>query len=100
MTDLDDLRRRAAQMAAYGNYWPGKCVGLIDRVRSLKRERDDLRRLVADAHREHPGSIAWCEVTGGMAAALDNALDAVAVADATERAPSPHPTPSTGEQQQ
>ena len=32
MTDLSDLRRRAAQQAAYGNYWAGKALGLCDRL--------------------------------------------------------------------
>ena len=32
MTDLSDLRRRAAQQAAFGNYWAGKALGLCDRL--------------------------------------------------------------------
>lgn len=76
VTGLDDLRRRAAQQSQVGNYWAGKCLGLIDRARELDRERDALRRLVADAYRHHPSSLAWCEVTGEMDAALQRALDA------------------------
>lgn len=40
MTDLDDLRRRAAQQSQVGNYWAGKCLGLIDMVREAERGAD------------------------------------------------------------
>lgn len=32
VSDLADMRRRAARQAGYGNYWAGKTVGLIDRL--------------------------------------------------------------------
>ena len=32
----DDLRKRAAQQATYGNYWAGTCVGLIDEIERLR----------------------------------------------------------------
>lgn len=32
MSDLTELRRKAAQQAGTGNYWAGKAVGLIDQL--------------------------------------------------------------------
>ena len=46
MTDRDDLRRRAAQQSGHGNYWAGKCVGLLDALRAVTAERDALRAVV------------------------------------------------------
>jgi hypothetical protein len=35
MADHSELRKRAAQQAAMGNYWAGKCVGLIDKLAAM-----------------------------------------------------------------
>lgn len=45
MADHDDMRHRAAQQASYGNYWAGKCVGLLDRIKKLETVVD---RIPAD----------------------------------------------------
>ena len=50
MTDLSDLRRRAAQQAGYGSYWPGKVVALCD------RQRDAAARLRHLAERMTPAA--------------------------------------------
>lgn len=44
MGDLTDLRKRAAQQAQVGNYWAGKCLGLIDRS---DRYAEALRHITA-----------------------------------------------------
>lgn len=38
--DLVDLRRRAQEHAAIGNYWARKCLGLIQMVEDLRRDGD------------------------------------------------------------
>ncbi len=44
----DDLRKRAARQATYGNYWAGKCVGLLDEIERLL---DELAEVKADRQR-------------------------------------------------
>jgi hypothetical protein len=62
VTDLDDLRRRAAQHAGYGHYWAGKCVALIDRLVEAERQRDEARHALAlTADPEVAYGIGWAE---------------------------------------
>jgi len=42
LDDLEDLRRRAAQQAQYGNYWAGKCVALADKLRATRQAYEDI----------------------------------------------------------
>lgn len=61
MSDLTDLRRRAAQQSKHGNYWAGKVPHLIDRITRYEKA---LRRIAADGCENctlpdgcrHPGS--------------------------------------------
>lgn len=60
----EDMRVRAARQASYGDYWAGKCVGLIDHdreavaalnaaeaeLRQTAAERDALRHVVRHFH--------------------------------------------------
>jgi hypothetical protein len=59
--DLNDMRKRAAQQAQWGNYWAGKCLGLIDKALesfdpdSPAASLPGVQLMEADlrAHREH-----------------------------------------------
>lgn len=49
MSDHADMRRRAAQHAGYGNYWAGKCVGLLDEIDRLRTQLRGITQSDPDA---------------------------------------------------
>lgn len=85
MSDYSDMRRRAAQQASTGNYWAGKCVGLLDendRLRTQLRgiaqsdpdaelvaEVERLRAVITEVlgdlsdHQKDP-VVPWCRICG------------------------------------
>ena len=54
MTEIDfdtDLRKRAARQASYGNYWAGKCLGLLDKITDLEIKLMEAEQLAAECER-------------------------------------------------
>lgn len=49
----DDLRKRAAQQASIGNYWAGKCVGLLDEIERLQTDNKAMRLYTAMAREQN-----------------------------------------------
>lgn len=82
MSDHADMRRRAAQHASYGNYWAGKCVGLLDEIARLQEverlKTANGRALVADDSDEidSPPETAPDDKPVDLMAALEAAVDA------------------------
>lgn len=93
MSDLTDLRRRAVHQAQTGNYWAGKCVGLIDQLarvgpavdqmwRDHHCQRPDLEAIVRSLTEKPP--LVWVEDYTGAANTCGYCQDPDATDDPSE----------------